>query len=381
MRNRSKGIVVIALLAIIGLTGCGKKTFNVSEGIEVNIDGYNGYGVCTLEDEYEWVEDVMEWYGDSITDKQRSKAEAELKDTVTYEISPDTNLSNGDTVTITVNIGSAAEEFAFNLKAEEITVTVEDLKEVKEFDPFENVTVLFEGIGPNGNAMIMNESNKDNISYELDKYNGLSNGDVVTLTAIPPVDMNDYAKHYGKVFATTEKKFTVEGLSSYATTINEITDDLKDEMRKQAEDTIKASCANWKEGNSLKETEFLGYYFLSKKEDMSVKPANEFYCVYKITANVTGLKRGGDGVTQESAEEVYYTYYKYYDVMSFPDGTSGVYLEGGEMPRNTIESDYGYWAFWGAEFFTYNGYKDLDSMFTEVVTKNAEKYTNESTVK
>ena len=77
MRNRSKGIVVIALLAIIGLTGCGKKAFNVSEGIEVNIDGYNGYGVCTLENEYEWVEDVMEWYGDSITDKQRSKAEAE----------------------------------------------------------------------------------------------------------------------------------------------------------------------------------------------------------------------------------------------------------------------------------------------------------------
>ena len=381
MRNKRNGIMLMTMLAVIGLSGCGKKTFNVSEGLEVDIEGYNGYGVCTLENEYEWVDDVMDWYGDSITDKQRRNAESELKDTVTYEISPTTNLSNGDTVTITVNIGSAAEEFAFNLKSEEITITVEGLKEVEEFDPFEKVFITFEGVAPNGRATVKTEGNDSSITYELDKHSSLSNGDVVTLMAIPSGDMNTYAEHYGKVFSTTEKKFTVEGLSAYVTSIDGIAEDAKEKMCNQAEDALKAHAAGWAEGNSIKEMEFLGYYLLSRKEGITASPINEVYCVYKVTTNVTGLKRGGDGLTQETAEEVYYTYYKYSDIINLSDGSCLVDLGSGEMSRNSVKSDYGYWEFWGAEFYHYNGYKDLDSMYNDVVTKNAEKYNGESTVK
>lgn len=371
---------VLAVALCVALTGCGKKTFNVTETIEVDFEGYNGYGICTLENEYDWIDNVMDWYGDKITNIQRDFSTDELMYTVTYRISKEKNLYNGDTVTVTPVIGSAAEDYAFNLTGEDITVTVEGLEEVEEFDPFDNVTVSFEGISPNGKAVIKSKNN-DSISYEADKESGLSNGDKITVTAVPFSDMNEYAREYGKVFSATEKTFTVEGLSAYAMKVDEIPDDMKEKMLKQADDSIQASCASWHEGNSLKESKFIGYYMLTSKEGFSQNPYNEIYCVYKITASVKGLKRGGDGKTEEKGEETYYTYYHYSNIMLLPDGNCSLDLSKGKMADNRIESDYGQESIWGANFYSYKGYKDLDSMFNACVTQKIGTYNYESTVK
>ena len=99
-----------------------------------------------------------------------------------------------------------------------------------------------------------------------------------------------------------------------------------------------------------------------------------------MTSNVTGLKRGGDGETQESGQETYYTYYHYSDIMLLEDGTCSVDLSNGYMTNNSIESDYGKNGFFGADFYRYKGYKDLDSMFNECVTKKISECNYESTV-
>jgi len=385
---KNKGIVLFVLLAIIGMAGCGKKSFDVCKNVKVNFEGYDGYGICTLEDKYAWIDDVMDWYGDSITDQQRRNSKSELRETVTYEVTPDSNLSNGDTVTVTVNIDSAADDYAFKLKSKDITVTVNGLEEVDEFDPFENVSVTFEGTAPKGRAVINVEHSDRTILYELDKIGELSNGDVVTLVASPRGDMNSYANEYGKVFSCTEKTYIVDGLSYYADSVDDIAPDMKDKMLRQAEDSIKASFAKITAAE-LKEAEFMGYYLLRMKDSFtnsinymhSTGGNNEIYCVYKITSSITGLKRGSDGTALETAEEEYYTYFKYSNILNLPDGTCSVDLSRGELSSRRIESNYGYKVFWGAEFYSYPGYWDLDSMFNDVVVAKLDKYDYENTVK
>ncbi len=162
--------------------------------------------------------------------------------------------------------------------------------------------------------------------------------------------------------------------------VDDIPDDMEEKMLKQAEDSIKASCASWHEGCTLKECKFIGYYMLTSKTGFKQNPYNQIYCVYKMTADVNGLKRGGDGKTKETGQDVYYTYYKYSDILILPDGTCSLDLSAGSMSSNQIKSDYGYES-WGAVFYTYKGYKDLDSMFNACVTKNIGTYDYESTVK
>lgn len=80
-------------------------------------------------------------------------------------------------------------------------------------------------------------------------------------------------------------------------------------------------------------------------------------------------------------DEVTYTYYKFEDIMLLADGTCSVDLSRGERCSKSIDSIYGEENFWGGfSAYSYEGYKDLDSMFNNVVTKNVEEYAYENTV-
>ena len=375
-----------ALLGCALMSSCGKETFNVTETMELSFSGYNGYGVCTLENQYEWTEDVIDWYGDSITEREALSAQRELYEVVEYKINESEGLSNGDTVTVTVKISKTADDYAFALEGKEMTFTVEGLEEIKEVDPFENVSVVFEGKAPNGTARINNNSEDFTVSYELDKSMGLSNGDTVTITAAPAYGMKEeqYAQQYGKKLSVTEKTFTVDGLSSYPKTIEEISSDVMDKMKKQAEDTITASCSKWQEGNSLAKLEPIGNYYLSVKDGFSANPNNCLYFIFKVTANMTGLYEeayaNGDDSIHTGTEE-YFTYVAFNEILNLPDGTTSVDLSRAEMTGNRIDSNYGYYSFFGTSAYTFNGYKDLDSMFNDCITKNIEKYDYINTVK
>lgn len=380
--------IVLGAAAVLGcltLSSCGKETFNVTETMELNFSGYNGYGTCSLENQYEWTEDIIEWYGDSITEREALNAQRELYDVVEYKIDNEKELSNGDTVTVTVKIGKAAEDYAFNLEGKEMTFTVEGLEEVKEVDPFENVSVIFEGKAPNGTAKLNNNSGDYTISYKMDKENGLSNGDTVTLTASYGSGNEElYVRQYGKKLSVAEKTYTVEGLSSYPKTISEISSDMMEKMKKQAEDTVTAYCSGWDEGNSLASLELIGNYYLNVKEGFYANPNNCLFFVFKATANMTGLYEedfiNGDDSIKTGTDE-FYTYVSFSEIINLPDGTTSVDLSRAEMTGNRVDSNYGYYSFFGTSAYTFNGYKDLDSMFNDCITKNIEKYDYENTVK
>lgn len=386
MKKLKAALIVGATTAAICLaaTGCGKETFDTTSTAKLTFSGYDGYGTYQISNEYEWIEDVVDWYGDSINDLQRLQTEAQLRDVVDYEVIADENLSNGDTVKIVAKISKSAEKLAFNLKAEEIEVVVEGLDEVKEIDPFENATVLFEGIAPNGRATIKNTSDNYNVYYEIDKTSGLSNGDKIKVTASTNMDEENFVKRYGKKLSVTEKEFTVDGLSSYITSVDQIPEDIQNKMKSQAEDSITAYCSTWDEGNKLKKLEFMGYYFLSGKEGFNVNPNNDIYCIYKVTASLKGAYSTDEKKDREELgqkDEVFYTFYKYQDLMLLPDGTCSVDISRGARCTNRVETKCGYWSWNTFSPYRVEGYNDLDTMFNNVVTKNIERYKYENTVK
>lgn len=175
-------------------------------------------------------------------------------------------------------------------------------------------------------------------------------------------------------------------MTSYATTLDEIPDDMKEKMQNQAYDSFISYSAgltnipDWQRTITIQEPEFLGYYFLTGKEGFMPNPYNDLYLVYKYTANINALKKGSSSSDKVQGDETYYFYYRYSDIQNLPDGTCSVDLSSGQLCEKSSESEYGYINFISV-FFNFKGYLDIDSLFNESVTSHTEKYNYENTVK
>lgn len=177
----------------------------------------------------------------------------------------------------------------------------EGADKLEQVYPFDDLTVTFTGTAPNGKISFSNGSSLCN--YTADKESGLRNGDVVTVTA-------EFAKAQDdKVLAEETKEYTVEGLLAYVESVNDIPADTLEKINSQGIDTIKSNAAGWSDGNSIKDIELIGCYFLSVKEGFSADDQNILYCVYKVTANITGKNKEDDKSVEEAVyEEVYYNF-------------------------------------------------------------------------
>lgn len=270
-----------------------------------------------------------------------------------------------------------------NYAVKYVTVTVDGVSctypegadQLEIVDAFENLTVTFSGTAPRSKVTISGGNSL--CSYTADVESGMFNGDVVTISA------EFKTPQEGKVLSEEKREYTVEGLASYAMKIDDIPADMQDKMKKQAEDALIARTSSWVEGNSLKSIEFLGYYFLTVKDGFTESPTNDIYLVYKATANITGIpdeKKNDKSAEPECGEEVYYTFYRYTDIVILSDGKCSLDLSAGKMTENSVKTDHGLW-YWGSfEHYSLPGYKDLDSMFNKCVTGKIEKYDYESTV-
>ncbi|MDE6780311.1 MAG: hypothetical protein K2J40_02475 [Ruminococcus sp.] len=125
--------------------------------------------------------------------------------------------------------------------------------QVQKIDPFENLKVSFTGTFPE--SKITYTGGNSYADYSADVTSGMKNGDVVTVTAgLDPYYENKYE------LTETTKEYTVDGLSAYAMTLDEIPEDMKTKMIKQTDDSILAYTAGWREENSLNSSEMIGYY-------------------------------------------------------------------------------------------------------------------------
>ncbi len=252
---------------------------------------------------------------------------------------------------------------------------VSGLEQAEEFNPFDYITVTYEGFAPYGKLNI--SKNGENpvygISYRADKADGLSNGDKVVVRAEAGSDITEYCFGKGYAPSETEREFTVSGLASYATKLNLIPAEAMTKMDTHAQDVFKANVAkNWNDsGESLKDIKLIGNYFLIPKDSsISTNTYNYVYFIYKITA---------ENSEKDSAFDYYY--YSYYtNIILLDDGTCSFDLNDITVPEGSsffglVSGE----AFSTGEYY-YKGYEDLDSLFNKHITAKIDKYQYESTV-
>lgn len=375
MKKPLKMVITAALLFMTAgtLAGCGKKQIDVMDGIELEFNGVDGYGTAYIVDESVWEDEALEAAG--ITDDDDSGVFGALQgmytieSAVEYEISPRDNLSNGDVVTVTVKLDNdSVEDYKIEFTGSEKKFTVEGLKEVEEIDLFEGVEVKFEGFAPYVKATLSTQSSNNvvYVNYTIDKRENLTVGDTVVVTAEYDAES---LLHQGYIAMADTKEFVLSECDRYVMELADIPSDTVDKMNKQFEDAFLAQVANtWRNKDAVESIEFMGAYLLTEKEGVGSGVKNAYYGVYRISVTVDG----------ESFS--YYSYCQFKNIVILKDGTCSVDLTQYKMPSGS--------AFFGrvsGEAFlkdglVYQGFEELDSLFSNCVTKFIENYEYESSV-
>lgn len=167
-------------------------------------------------------------------EKAESKRDAEAKrdailECVSFELSKEEGLKNGDTVTVTVEVDEEElKEEGIKIKLEKsYEVKVSGLEDGEELDPFKDINVVFEGDDGSGNVYVNTDSCdsfvRNKFSFRVSDGNNweFSNGDKITIEA--SYLGYDYDEDIGGAYdsdtdtyyifsETTSKEYTVEGL-------------------------------------------------------------------------------------------------------------------------------------------------------------------------
>lgn len=299
------GIAVVAVFAsifLIAIVVAIIVVVNVSKGPRIDLTkyivfeatGYDGYGETSATIDWDSIE---EKYGEKI---KYSKKASEwgvnsydydspvdvLKEDVEIILDKQDKVANGDEINYEISINEEYNKYLkCKIKTGDGTYIVEGLEKIDTFNPFDYVTVEFSGISPSGEVKAYYDGEKEGFSqgkFVIDKTSGLKNGDTVKIS----IDIDDSETvEYGYVIPEKEKVYTVEGLSYWVESYNELNEDLISEISKEAEDVISAYFAN-SYSNSISEFENVGYVFKTYKNaddyknDWYSDSYNELYMIY-----------------------------------------------------------------------------------------------------
>lgn len=343
-RKRRMLLMMISIFVVALLSGCSSsEAISVIADMEITFSGADGYGVAEVENAYTWVDNLnLDTDNDGENDPDVVN---EVRSAVTYELDKTENLSNGDTVTLTVTVdNSILSKYGYSASDFSNTYTASGLSEGKEIDIFEDVTLECSGIAPFGTATV-NKGSEDygfTISYSMNKSNGLSNGDTVVVTA---EYTETSAVKAGVFIKKNVKEYTVSGLQSYFTADDlfpeetltaiqgEVTDRIHIEM--EADEDIWRSWAaigdeerkniwNNDEDTSLNENgislEYIELVLQSPVNDAESTYHNLLNVVYRI--NISATYKNGE--EEEELNSVIYLYYYYTNVIMNNDGSSAL---------------------------------------------------------
>ena len=239
-----------------------------------------------------------------------------------------TELSNGDKVVLSwdVNEDFFKEYTNLKIKMSDTEYKVKDLEEIDTQDFFDQLEVTYEGTAPLGTFNFRYTGDNEIGSYmhfTPDKYDKLSNGDTVKVNLDLGVSETRFAELFGCLPAKWEKEYVVEGLPSYLSASSEITEDAMAQMKKQGEDTITGSTANYDDKVKISSMEYAGNYFVTPKNASGYGFKNKIYMVYKViaTMNLEDMK------TKENVavEKEYYYVVSFTNLMAIPE--QGVFVD------------------------------------------------------
>jgi hypothetical protein len=249
--KKKLSIAMITVGAAFLLTGCGKN-IDLNKYTTVTVEGYEGLGSVNVEIDYEQMKedfpkarvngDVGLIY-DSAIDLARDMV-------VNYYVENNGTLKNGENATVAWNC--EAEPFkeltGYTLKYKDITVKVQDLPEIPTFDPFDSVTLSYEGWDGRGHAVM--EVAEDipygnEYTFEIDnKSRELHNGDTLTVT-YNVSNTNYLIQQIGMIPSVMEKTYTVEGLPTLVTSFSQLKEEDINNLIQMATDAFANETVNF----------------------------------------------------------------------------------------------------------------------------------------
>ena len=395
------GLVAVLIIYLIMKTffpGMLAKRVDLNDYMTVTFSGYEGYGKAEssfdsdrfISDNMKQVTKRLKKYANS--DDYEMKLLAGLGNegvrelvsgSIDYSFDKTEGLNSGDTVTVTWIVDDDFEKITgIKLLHEDKEFKVEGLEKVESFDPFEGLEVNFSGIAPNGTAELdtSNASWADSLSFELDKYDGLSNGNTVTVTvrSYDGSELSDYCiQNYGKVPSSETKEFTVSGLANYVEKLSEIPDDTLSVMKQQAEDALNAHVAQYFDSDvEFKGMTYLGEYMLTPKASDAGYDSNDMYLVYQVKSKETASNY--DNTVTKKKTVTYYWYCMFRNIIADGDGSVYVDTTNYSTPSNTFYStidEDGVYKSW-----YYYGFEDLSDLYSTCVTQYIDRFNHEDNV-
>lgn len=221
------------------------KKIDLNKYFSFEVSGYDGAGKLKLSIDWDRLEadcgDDLKLtdLGEKTCSLGTLRAVDLLKDGIYVEASPRDSLSNGDTVSYRWVVNPALKSYIKNeFVCGDGSITVSGLELAPIFDPFEDLIVTFSGSAPDGYVSWEYVGSDYFGSYDFSpsRDSGLSNGDVVTFTL--DVDPEDYLEDFGKLPTRTEQTYTVSGLPEYTGDVSGISDEMMEQMKREAVDCI-----------------------------------------------------------------------------------------------------------------------------------------------
>ena len=405
-------IVALALIAVGAyfVLGMKKTAVNLNDYLNVEYEGYDGIGtVKATFDSDRFVKDYKERIkpdkniedivredkelkhilsdGDYDLEKERDVCEffvAAYTSKGAFKESKKTDLnklSNGDVLEYEWNIETknmdtdelielAAKAFKIELTAEDMEYTVEGLKEVEKFDPFEEVVIEFSGRAPQAYGSLKSYPTDNGLYYSISDNEGLSNGDEITLTAnYGSMTEEEYIEKYKKCPDSLEKKVMVEGVDELVTNAGDISDSDMDTLKKLAENRIQEFSKNFSREVSLNSVAFENAFFLGNKNESSWNATNMICMTYKLKVDF----KFDNSDYNDSAEFFYPVVYE--DVIR--KGTGELFVEdyniGSTYDHVTFKEYYGPKSYNYENFYFY-GYESIDELTDKMVYGYKEDY-------
>lgn len=110
-----------------------------------------------------------------------------LVSSIQYAAEPNENLSNGDTVVLSVTWDAdIADEYGLKFKGNSREVPVAELKDAQAVDLFAGIEIDYSGVSPDLTAQVRNTSDDaflKTVQYSVQPMHGIAKGDTVTVTA------------------------------------------------------------------------------------------------------------------------------------------------------------------------------------------------------
>ncbi len=294
-----------------------------------------------------------------------------------YTFSKTAELKNGDKLHVAVSApyGDDLQSYCLDtigsvLTSTESDVTVSGLPELKDFDPFDGINVLFSGVSGEGTASIEYKGDKD-IRYNLNKTEGLYEGETVTVTAEAPYGygLDEYCKNeYGLRPETTMKQFTVSGLGSYLTKLSDIDEITMNKLLDESDKAIKKDAAD-----TQAKTEYQGMLLMNLKK--GAESRNSWFAsddqdhmlllVYKVTVPFSS---GG-----KKSSFTYRTSCRFNNVIKLKNGTLRVNTDNVILPLSKVSPS--------GSTQKLSGFKDYNTLYDSLVRSKLSYYTVQSNVK